>query len=78
MTEVRYIKIKSCKECGFCGHKSNANRKNTIFFCSNPENMKIEQLPAEMIGDHIYPIISVTTKDIATIPYWCKLPSEAK
>lgn len=78
MTEERYIKITSCKNCEFNGHTATITRENKItHFCINSENMKIEQLPLVKMGNDIYPITSVTkSSNDSPIPYWCKLPSK--
>jgi len=77
MTEERYLKIESCKDCPWYGHTGTSNELTT-FICGYPENMKIEQLPAEKIGEKVYPIthIGKYSFKIVPIPFWCKLPSK--
>jgi hypothetical protein len=77
MSEERYLKITSCKECPHYGHAGTDSCGDTIFVCGYPKNMDIEQIPAAMIGKTLYPITNVmkNSKEIL-IPFWCKLPSK--
>lgn len=73
MTEERYLKIKSCKECPHYGHTS-PEKGITRFICGFPENMLIEQLPAKMINGTCYPITHEGKfSEEVPIPSWCKL-----
>ncbi len=76
MIEERYLKIESCKNCPNFGHTGTKN-KLTTFICGYSENMNIEQLPADKIGDKIYPITHIGGwSGTVPIPFWCKLPSK--
>lgn len=80
MTEERYLKISSCKECPHHGHTSYAklNKGITIFICGFPENMVLKQLPAEEMNGIFYPIIHESKfSENIPIPFWCKLANIA-
>ncbi len=78
MTEERYLKITSCKECPHYGHTYSKFKKNiTIFICGYPENVLIEQLPAVIVNKIAYPITYEGEAKEFPIPKWCKLTNIA-
>ena len=75
--ETRFIQILTCKDCPFSGHKTDARINATTYFCTYPENMEIDQLPAEEVNGELYPITMTSHYDNGReIPFWCKLPSK--
>ena len=75
MAEERYIKITSCKDCGFTGHSYDAITNQFYHICGNPDTMELDVPKAKLVL--YYPITSQTVSlSDSPIPAWCKLPSD--
>jgi len=78
MTEERYIKITSCKDCKYNGHSCNVITNTFTHICGNPDTMELD-IPKETIGRVNYPITSQTARiSDSPIPAWCKLPTKSE
>jgi hypothetical protein len=82
--EIRYIEIKTCKDCPHNGLSVDSRRNKVVHFCIYKENKKIDQLPTEEINGNFYPIVeNIDPSGEFTeykkeqmkvhIPWWCRL-----